>query len=341
MTASFVLERLPARSSPATFAGLKRQRVYILPTREGVVFALLLFVLLLGAMNYNNSMAYLLTFFLGGLFLVSILHTHSNLAGLIVRGLPPAAVFAGDTAQFPVTIDNSHGQARTALRLFCQPRHSLWGKIFQTEYEIVEIDVDQGRRHQVCIPVPAEKRGLLPLERVMISTCFPLGLFHAWSYLPIEQQCVVYPKPEGGSELPAPAPGREQGHAGAREGANDFIGFRQYYPGDSIRTIAWKALAREQPLLVKRFSGDGSHNLVLSWEDTAHLRDSEARLSQLCRWTLLAEAQGWNYGLDIPGTRIEPGRGMLHRDKCLEALARYGNKPRFSGETGKTKNDAP
>ena len=110
------------------------------------------------------------------------------------------------------------------------------------------------------------------------------------------------------------------------EGANDFIGLRQYHPGDSIRAIAWKAVAREQPLLVKRFSGDGSHMLILNWEDAAHLHDSEARLAQLCRWILLAEREGWNYGLAIPGTRVEPGRGLAHRNICLEALAGFGGE---------------
>jgi len=326
MTASFVLERLPApaRSSAAAFSGIQRQRVYILPTREGIVFALLLFAMLLGAMNYNNSMAYILSFFLGGLFLVSILHTHRNLAGLIISSTPPAPVFAGDTAQFPLTLDNRHGRPRTALRLFRQPRHSLWGQISQPGSAAVEVDAGNHRKQQVFIPVTAERRGLLPLEGVMISSCYPLGLFHAWSYLPIEQHCVVYPKPEGRSEFPAPAPGRQQGQSGAENGSNDFVGFRQYHPGDSIRTIAWKALAREQPLLVKRFSGDGSHTLLLAWEDTGHLRDSEARLSQLCRWILLAELQGWTYGLSLPGAPIDPGRGLLHRDTCLEALARFG-----------------
>jgi len=326
MSTSFVLERLPApaRSSPSAFAHIKRQRVYILPTREGIVFSLLLFAMLIGAMNYNNSMVYILTFLLGGLFLVSILHTHRNLAGLIISSAPPAPVFAGDTAQFPLTLDNRHGPARTALRLFCQPRRSLWGKISHPEFNAVEVDVGKNLKQQACIPVPAEHRGWLPLERVMISSCFPLGLFHAWSYLAIEQHCVVYPKPEGGSELPAFAPGQQQGQSGIQDGANDFIGFRPYHPGDSIRTIAWKVLAREQPLLVKRFSGDGSHTLMLTWENVGHLRDIEARLSQLCRWVLLAERQGWNYGLEIPGTHIDPGRGQSHHDTCLEALARYG-----------------
>jgi uncharacterized protein (DUF58 family) len=326
MTTSFVLERLPdtARSDPAQFVNLKRQRVYILPTREGIIFSILLFAMLLGAMNYNNSMAYILTFFLGGLFLVSMLHTHHNLAGLIVNGSRPQPVFAGETAKFPVSLDNIHGPARTALRLECQPR-SNWWKISAPAFYTVAVDVRANHKQQVCISVPAERRGLLPLERVVISSRFPLGLFYAWSYLQLEQKCVVYPRPGGSARLPGPAPGTRQGQEGMHDGANDFIGFRHYHPGDSIRNIAWKAVAREQPLLVKRFSGDGSHTLLLQWDDVIHLHDSEARLSQLCRWILVAERQGWNYGLVIPGTRIEPGRGIYHRDSCLETLAAYGS----------------
>jgi len=322
---NYVLERLPdtARSDPAFSTNIKRQRVYILPTREGIIFSVLLLAMLLGAMNYNNSMAYILTFFLGGLFLICMLHTHRNLTGLIISGTRPQPVFAGETARFPVSIDNLHGPVRTALRFECQPRSSWW-KISTPVSVSVAVDVRANRRQQVFIPAPAKRRGLLPLERVVIASRFPLGLFYAWSSIQLEQQCVVYPKPEGSTQLPAPAPGSRQGQEGVHEGANDFTGFRHYHPGDSIRNIAWKALAREQPLLVKRFSGDGSHTLLLQWDDVNHIHDTEARLSQLCRWILVAERQGWNYGLVIPGARIEPGRGTLHRDTCLETLALFG-----------------
>lgn len=328
MSASFVLERLPApaRSDLESFARIKRQRVYILPTREGMVFSILLFTMLLGAMNYNNSMAYILVFLLGGVFLVCMLHTHRNLSGLIISGARPEPVFAGDTAQFPINLDNLHGHARTALRLVCQPRRNWWGKISTPAVNAVEVDISPNQKQQVSIPVPAVRRGLLPLERIIISSCFPLGLFYAWSYLQLDQYCVIYPQPAGSARLPAPASGSWQGQEGRHDGSNDFTGFRQYHPGDSIRTIAWKALAREQPLLVKRFSGDGSQILMLNWDDAAHLNDIEARLSQLCRWILLAERQGWSYGLAISGARVEPGRGLSHREICLEALAGFGGE---------------
>ena len=29
------------------------------------------------------------------------------------------------------------------------------------------------------------------------------------------------------------------------------------------------------------------------------------------------------YGLRLPGTEIEPAAGMIHRDRCLQALALF------------------
>lgn len=325
MSESIVLERLlsPARGDHATASKLKRQRVYILPTRPGFLLCIAMFTMLLGAINYNNSMAYILTFLLVSVFMVCMLHTYRNLAGLIINGLTPRPVFAGETAGFPVIIDNRDGQNRPALKLVCHPSRKA-KRAAKQDYQPLMIDLRANQWQQVEIPAPAIKRGLLPLERVIISSCFPLGLFRAWSYIHLKEQCVVYPKPAGVDQFPAPVAAQQQGQEGAQSGANDFAGFRQYHPGDSIRNIAWKALAREQPLLVKRFSGDGSHTLMLAWQDVSHLPDIELRLSQLCRWILLAENQGWNYGLEIPGLQIDPAQGALHKNRCLEALARFG-----------------
>jgi uncharacterized protein (DUF58 family) len=324
MTESFILERLStAQVDHATASKLIRQRVYILPTRPGLLLCIAIFTMLLGAVNYNNSMAYILTFLLGSVFMVCMLHTYRNLAGLIINGAMAKPVFAGEVAGFPVIIDNRAGLPRSALQLVCHPSRNT-KRAVQQYYQPLTISLQANQLQQAEIPVPAIKRGLLPLERVIISSCFPLGLFRAWSYINLDEQCVVYPKPEGNDQFPAPVSTPGQGLAGVKSGTDDFAGFRQYRPGDSIRNIAWKALAREQPLQVKRFSGDGIHTLMLSWEDVDHIPDIELRLSQLCRWILLAENQGWNYGLVIPGFQIDPAQGPLHKNSCLEALARFG-----------------
>src|SRR6056297_394300 len=46
---------------------LASRRIYILPTGVGVTYGLMTFAMLLGSMNYNNSMGFALTFVLAAL----------------------------------------------------------------------------------------------------------------------------------------------------------------------------------------------------------------------------------------------------------------------------------
>ena len=98
---------------------------------------------------------------------------------------------------------------------------------------------------------------------------------------------------------------------------------RPFRDGDSPRQVAWKAYAREAPLLVKEYSTAGSPLRLLSL-DAARQPDIESRLAQLARWVVDAEAAGDLYGLELPGELIPAHRGPDHRHRCLAALALYG-----------------
>ena len=74
---------------------LHRRRVYILPSRIGLGFALLLALLLLGSTNYGNSLGFMLTFLLFGMAWAAMHHTYRNLVRLRVQAGPAAPVFAG------------------------------------------------------------------------------------------------------------------------------------------------------------------------------------------------------------------------------------------------------
>ena len=110
----------------------------------------------------------------------------------------------------------------------------------------------------------------------------------------------------------------------AYDGSDDFAGFRTYRPGDSIRKIAWKTYAREQGLLIKKFSGNAINEVILQWDDVLHLNTIEERLSQLCRWIIEAEKKNAVYSLKLPNKTIETGIGLAHQRHCLESLARFG-----------------
>src|SRR3974390_3266730 len=87
----------PPRGEDQLPLTLERRRIYILPTRVGVAFGALLFLMLLAGLNYGNSLALFLTFLLAGFALVGMQQCHRNpLGNEVVAAIAPA-VFARST----------------------------------------------------------------------------------------------------------------------------------------------------------------------------------------------------------------------------------------------------
>ena len=300
----------PRRPEPGTIF-LLQKRVYILPTRPGLAFALALVVMLIGSINYNLSLGYILTFLLASLALVAILHTFRNLVHLRITPGRVDPVFAGESAWFELFVENRSGYDRCSISLWHQ------GKATQC-------DVASGRGTTVGVPVAAERRGWLTPGRITVDTRFPVGLLRAWSYIQPDMRCLVFPRPDAGL-LPLPEP---SGGAGEKRvaggGSNDFAGLRPYQVSDSPRHIHWKAAARGQGLQTKVFSGRANAELWLDWSQLPADLDLEAKLSRLTRWVLSADQDGLRYGLRLPGLELAPDTGESHRLACLRELALYG-----------------
>ncbi len=290
---------------------LTQRRIFILPTRQGLALAVLLVLMLLGDINYSLSLGYVLTFLLAMMAVMSMLHAFRNLAHLEVRAGRAEPVFRGETARFMLHFRNPGALARYRLVL----RHEDGGT--------VAFDIPAQQDSTVSFPIPATKRGWLQPGRLTLYTEFPLGLFHAWSYLHFDMRCLVYPKPLDEAALPQ---GDAPDGSGKRSvaGDDDFAGLRVYTAGDALPRIAWKAYAREHGLQVKQFAMQVGEELWLDFA-AAPEPDTEGKLAHLARWVLDAEAQGLRYGLRLPDGDLPPGDGLAHRDECLRRLALFGS----------------
>jgi uncharacterized protein (DUF58 family) len=288
---------------------LVQRRIFILPSKQGYLFAGVLALLLIGSINYNLALGYALTFLLMSMGGVAMLHTWRNLAHLRLRPGRCDPVFAGEIAQFHVGLETP-----ALIRFAIAMR--------RRDEEPVYADVSPSETADIVIPVTTRRRGILRSGRLEVFTRYPVGLFHAWSYVDFGLSVVVYPRPDPLAGTP-PAQSRSLSEEGIPvAGEEEFNMLRAYRAGDAPRQIAWKALAREQGLLTKEFSAMASSELWIDW-DEAHAPDLEARLSVLAQWVLQAEGFGQAYGLRIPGTVIPQNRGELHRQRCLEALALF------------------
>lgn len=289
---------------------LVQRRIYILPTRFGYLFAATLLVIFLGAINYSNSMAFVLAFLLAGMFANSLWLTHRNLVALEMQLWPADEVFAGQMAGFPIELRNSLRRTRYSIGV-------QW-----RENAPVYLDVEAGSRTRSVLPVPTVRRGRLRPGRLLVFTRFPLGLFHAWSWVTFDTTALVYPKPMDAPPIRSDVTPKD-GEILLQSGTgDDFVGLRDYRTGESLRQVAWKAYAREQGLLTKQFAGYGREEIWLDWMQFPN-ETTELRLSRMCRQVLDAEAAGLLYGLRLPGTEIEPSSGAPHRHRCLEALALF------------------
>ena len=289
---------------------LAQRRVYILPTRHGLTFALALVLMLIGSINYNLSLGYVLTFLLAGMGVVSILHTFRNLAHLHVSAGRVEPVFAGDTARFELHLQNRRDMPRHSIRLACGDGST-------------DCEIPANRTETTTVPVKTARRGWLQLPRVTVDTRYPMGLFRAWAYVQPDMRAIVYPKPDE-SPLPLPRAVPDMGNAmNAGTGTDDFFGLRAYQSGDSPRHIAWKAVARTETLLTKVFTGRASMEMWFDWNDLPSELGTEARLSRLARWVLLAHSGGLRFGVKLPGAELPLGSSDEHERACLRGLALY------------------
>lgn len=294
---------------------LGHRRVYIVPSRLGLLFGGTLGILLVGSINYALSLGFALTFLLAGMGIAGMVQTARNLAQLSISAGRCDPVFAGETAQFRIGLANGGDFDRPEILV----RH-----VASAAQRIV--DVGAGSATDAVLAVPARRRGWQPLGRVMLESRFPLGLFRAWSYVEPGTRCLVYPQPEA-SALPPLAPSAQAGGARAdAQGSDDFSGLRNYQPSDSPRHVAWKSVARSDSMLTKQFAGDAVAELWFDLRDLPASLGLERRLSRLAAWVLAAERAGAHYGLRLPGSERAPARGEAHRAACLEALALFEAK---------------
>ncbi|MGZ5198970.1 MAG: DUF58 domain-containing protein [Telluria sp.] len=301
---------------------LSQRRVYIVPTGAGAGFAVLLLVLLIGSINYSLGLGFALTFTAAACALVDMVFTWRNLAHLRLRPGRAQDVFAGEEAQFELHLVNRTKRERYAIAV----------EFAGSSATPHMADVAADSSASVTLARQAEHRGWMRAPRVRLTTRFPLGLFRAWCYWQPDLAVLAYPSPE--PVAPAlPLTGTGEGTGPGRAGEDDFAGVRSYQPGDQLRHLAWRQIARLDlelggQLATKHFEGGSAEQLLLDFGALPPHLDLELRLSRMARWVLDAEQRAMPYAFRIGAQQFDTALGAAHQAACLRALALFGGGPR-------------
>jgi uncharacterized protein (DUF58 family) len=278
----WALRRQGPDSLPLT---LSSRRIYILPTRAGWTFAVLIAVTFAAGMNYGNGLALLLCFWLAGFALVAMVQTQQTLAGARLLAAAARPAFAGETVMLQLQMES-----------LCAVED--------------------------LFHLPAGRRGLWRAPVLKIESRAPYELFRTWTWLRLDVQTYVYPRPAGNLAVPETS-GEEPGSRQSAQNADELAWLRNFRDGDSPRQVAWKAYARGAPLLVREYRGYAAAAREFDYALLAHL-DVESRLSQLCRWIVDAAQRNESWTLRLPGASPLHGSGPEHLALCLRQLALFG-----------------
>jgi uncharacterized protein (DUF58 family) len=289
---------------------LTQGNIYILPTRAGVVFAIVLLTMLLASINYQLSLGYVLTFLLAGSGIASMHMTHATLRGLTLRLRPPAPTFAGEPALLEVVVTSP-----------ARARHGIGLGFHEAREQQAWIDVPAAGQAAARMSFVPPWRGLHRVPTLRAETRFPFGLFRAWTLWRPAARVLAWPAPERPAvPLPPAHPvAGEARHRRASEGG-ELEGVRAYRRGDSLRRVVWKKTAKSGELISRDTSTAEQRELWLDYR-LAALPQVEQRLSRLAAWVLEADHAGVAHGLRLPGVEIAPAIGEAHRRRALEALA--------------------
>jgi len=299
---------LDRRVVPARQQTLNNRLLFIFPYSAGWGFIGVSVLLWLLGTNYENNLVLGVAFFLSALFIVAIYHTFFNLSGLSVQYIQSAPAFAGEDAEVELSLSRLAGAKENIELNFPDARSSRLDLIDESEL-------------RVKLFVPAKTRGRYRPGRLVVQSYFPLGLLRCWSWLDLQVEVLVYPKPLAGAALPLGLGQSTEGERRDEQGAEDFHGFKRYEPGMPLRHIAWKQYARGQGLYSKDYVSFREQSLWLDWNVLSGGR--EQRLSQLCYWVLRLAATTQPYGLRLPGVSLPPSTGLEHKLQVLRALALF------------------
>ena len=290
---------------------VRQKRVYILPTKSGLLFCLMLFIMFLVSLNNNNNLGLLLTFLLSSMFLTSMIYTHSNLMGLKILSLVAKPTYAGEELEIICSVF-SPKIARPLVSLSLPKQNRI------------TVRLEEALNQQVKISADNLHRGRYKPNTIIIETEFPFSFFRAWTYLKTDLECLIYPQPLSNSyqDQTLDQQSDTQTKNLSKKGSDDFDGLKTYQSGDPLKQIYWKGFSRGVGLHSKTYSGEGTETLLFDF-DSLTAEDLEKRLSILTFKVNQANQQGSRFALKLPKQTIGPNQGEAHTKNCLKALALF------------------
>lgn len=305
---SWLSKRLP----PLNHIELTLNNIFIVPSKSSLGLLLVMLLMLIVAVNYQNALVYLFVFWLTSSWMVSILLTFRNLMGVKIN---------------VIGYENCHAMQQASITLRVYPNKKQLNDLclFWFEDKKYWLSFQDNSPQDIQLLYPTSKRGKLTPERIRIENRSPAGLAVAWSNLAFDTTWWIYPKAQTlTADIINLAKDDEMDQEAGQwqKGNTDFSHLRTYQAGDQLKRIHWRQFAKTGELSTREFVDYQQTDLWIDWRSYSGVTQ-EVWLSALCADILAVQTKQITFGLRLPNVEIELGSGEQHIKKCLETLAHF------------------
>ena len=234
-------------------------------TRAGVVVACVALITGAAAVNSGLNLLYFMFGAMIGCLVVSGLLSSRAIRGLTLERHVHGRAFAARPFEVVVTV---RSVKRFMPSIAVMVRESLRDRAGLASREALVPVVAPKQRRDAVLTFTLPRRGRYEFGPHCVASRFPFGFFVKSLTWGRAQELVVYPA-IGQAKMDALGAGSEpqwalQRRTGARFGAEEFHGLREYRPGDNPKWIHWKTTARLAKTMVREMeSRDSIHLSIL------------------------------------------------------------------------------
>lgn len=178
---------------------------------------------------------------------------------------------------------------------------------------------------RISIELAFPRRGKGTVDRLHLSSPFPVGFFVRSAPVSLGTEYLVFPKPVRGP-IPGSDDGRRQsgdhrqsgrGHNGDLERIGDYSG------REPLKLIHWRLSARHGTLKVKELSASAAVPLLLDLQQFPG-GETEETLGRAVYLVNRLTRENRPVGIRFPAKVIAPAADQRHRLRLLRELALYG-----------------
>jgi len=301
-----------------------RRRYHLGP--HGFMYVGVTILLSVGAINSQNNLLFIaLGLALGGL-LVSGFISGASLLNLEVHRIAPVRGGVGEPLRIRYVVRNT-GRLVPAFGLTL--RESVENpEILGAEPVAFALKVGRGERVEVESVAEPAGRGMLRLKRMSVYSPFPFGVLRKSVEFERAETLPIWPERLDvgrGALRRAAAEGDYSDTQRAEVGrGSEYLGVRDYLPGDSARDIAWRPSARTGQLVVREHTRPSPHRVWVGLDlhpdpDEGEARDNERAISLAAGAIDAGIEAGVDVGLLVwpGGPRTPPAAGGARTRRAL------------------------